>query len=876
MHLAKKTRHFPALTALLMALLLVFTGNLFPAFAREGSTEEVETPQPANTVTPEPVLQSGNPGEEKAITLYKDGEKVDDFDTLKQAIDTMYKQTQDGSKYKYIVQINQDMELSEYTQFGWPYGEVTLTSKDPANPRTIKANHVNHVMMLGVVNGSELTIENIIIDGNQQTRLLWVESTKDLPASLTINNGAILQNGKVQQGDRARIGGAIYCQKAGFVTIKGGIIQNNEAIQAGGAISYIGTKTLSITGGEITGNTVSSDRGFGGGVVLQGRGQISGGKIQGNFANNGGGIAAGTDAVLDIKGGEINENTAKNAGGGIYLSGNSVLQFFGGRISKNQGRYGGGVTAVYDSEFVMDGKGVISENEAYTGGGVYPWGKTPVCKLISGTIEKNKATFGGGIRLRSPKTEIGSVIVRENIANYGGGIYSSLPDDESMTIDGAKLIKNEALSGGGVCLSEGGTMNFKNVTFQGNKAYYGGGIWTSKSMTVANTLFEGNEAIKSEPSILPDGKHENNGHGGAIYVNTSLAKDGTVIVDGCIFTKNTADKSGGAISVDDTKGLLQVKNNTQFIGNEATGELGHGGAIYSNWHPYRAIYDDGSVGPIENPPDADKYYHNIDTDKTTVFKDNKAFHTFTPPTNKDKFIKLLRSRTSHPGTKYDHPLNNDDVNFVAFCKVIFDKNYDTDDRIHDAFLVFEGTKLGENFPTDPERTGYTFKSWNTQKDGKGKAFTKDTVIDGDITVYAIHEKKPVPSNEPPKLVVQDKTTFKGDNLDLMTLVIKAFDKEDGDLIDKVKILDDGGFDRNTVGEYLVTFAVTDSRGAKTQAIATVTVLTKTVPVTPQPAPKPTTNPHTKVGDGLAFSLLALGLCAGALAMIGKKKHKEEK
>lgn len=109
----------------------------------------------------------------------------------------------------------------------------------------------------------------------------------------------------------------------------------------------------------------------------------------------------------------------------------------------------------------MEGDGVISENEAYTGGGFYPWGTTPSCDLISGTIEKNKANFGGGIRLRSPKAKIGGVVIQENVANYGGGIYSSLPEGETLTIDGGKLYKNEALSGGGVCLPQGGTLNLK-------------------------------------------------------------------------------------------------------------------------------------------------------------------------------------------------------------------------------------------------------------------------------------------------------------------------------------------------------------------------------------------------------------------------------
>ena len=44
-------------------------------------------------------------------------------------------------------------------------------------------------------------------------------------------------------------------------------------------------------------------------------------------------------------------------------------------------------------------------------------------------------------------------------------------------------------------------------------------------------------------------------------------------------------------------------------------------------------------------------------------------------------------------------------------------------------------------PKDPVKDGYVFKGWNTKKDGSGEAFTAETAITGDITIYAIFEKK---------------------------------------------------------------------------------------------------------------------------------------
>ena len=162
----------------------------------------------ASDVYKRQVLRSGN-GEEKAITLIKDGEVIGDYDTLNQVIDEMYELTKDGTKFNFVVQVNKDIDLTEYSQFSFPYGKVTLKSKDPKNPRTIKANVQDHNMMLGVVNGAHLTVEDIIIDGNNEKRIFWVESTEILPASLNINNGTILQNGRVEASDQTKLGGAI-------------------------------------------------------------------------------------------------------------------------------------------------------------------------------------------------------------------------------------------------------------------------------------------------------------------------------------------------------------------------------------------------------------------------------------------------------------------------------------------------------------------------------------------------------------------------------------------------------------------------------------------------------------------------------------------
>ena len=54
--------------------------------------------------------------------------------------------------------------------------------------------------------------------------------------------------------------------------------------------------------------------------------------------------------------------------------------------------------------------------------------------------------------------------------------------------------------------------------------------------------------------------------------------------------------------------------------------------------------------------------------------------------------------------------------------------------------VVKGQAIGTNMPQDPAKSGYTFKGWNTKKDGSGEAVTADTVVKEDMSVYAIFEK----------------------------------------------------------------------------------------------------------------------------------------
>lgn len=149
-------------------------------------------------------------------------------------------------------------------------------------------------------------------------------------------------------------------------------------------------------------------------------------------------------------------------------------------------------------------------------------------------------------------------------------------------------------------------------------------------------------------------------------------------------------------------------------------------------------------------------------------------------------------------------------------------------------------KKGEKItPADPTQKEiavdggkWTFIGYDTKE---------QTVEDKDLTFIGTWKFTSIKSlstlDEAPQLEVADKEIMVGEDLDLKTLIIKATDKEDGDLKEKVEIVDKGGFDNNKVGTYKITYKVADSKGATATKQATVTVKEKTKSE-PQPNPQP--------------------------------------
>lgn len=96
-------------------------------------------------------------------------------------------------------------------------------------------------------------------------------------------------------------------------------------------------------------------------------------------------------------------------------------------------------------------------------------------------------------------------------------------------------------------------------------------------------------------------------------------------------------------------------------------------------------------------------------------------------------------------------------------------------------------------------------------------------------------QKPEVINAIPTLSAkEDLVLTVGDNFDIKQLEIKALDKEDGDLTDKVEVTNN--VDTSVAGEYEVILKVTDSKGASATKTIVVTVKEKEVPPVVNEAP----------------------------------------
>jgi hypothetical protein len=135
----------------------------------------------------------------------------------------------------------------------------------------------------------------------------------------------------------------------------------------------------------------------------------------------------------------------------------------------------------------------------------------------------------------------------------------------SVSSNGTLTINNLTIANGYVSNSDGGgmynsgTVTITNSTFSGNSAVRvttgggGGGIYNNGTMTINNSTFSGNQA----------------------RIGGGIKNHGTLTINNCTFSSNTAINLGGGIQSDPSR-VLNIYNST-FSGNSAGSNNGGGG-----------------------------------------------------------------------------------------------------------------------------------------------------------------------------------------------------------------------------------------------------------------------------------------------------------
>ena len=287
-------------------------------------------------------------------------------------------------------------------------------------------------------------------------------------------------------------------------TTEGGVITGGSNT-LGGAIS-VNDSTLNLYGGNLVGNTASSNNG-GAVYITKGTLTIDGANILGNYAYSSGGGVFADQSTVTINGGRISYNRAcitdnkGGDGGGIYLS-NCTTTMNGGSITHNANLY--------------DGTGVMN-----SGGGTFT--------MNGGTISDNTNTFWG------------------EWSDYCGGAGICNDSDSTLVINNGSIINNTGISNGAGVFNRG-TFNMNGGTIEGNTC-----------VSLADNIYKGlGDGVANEAGAVFT---MTDGYIGVIH--NDMVKDDT-----CrgVYNKGSFTMTGGEIfaSSDDMSSCYGLSNSSVY------------------------------------------------------------------------------------------------------------------------------------------------------------------------------------------------------------------------------------------------------------------------------------------------------------------------
>ncbi len=314
-------------------------------------------------------------------------------------------------------------------------------------------------------------------------------------------------------------GAAVYMDDPnGVATLSGGKITGCSAENGGAIYMTAGAFTISGTG-SIEGCAADKD----GGAVYLGGGtmNVEGGSVKDNDAERGGGVflAKGT---LTVSGGEIIGNEATLDGGGAFVDGGNVY-VKGGSVTNNRAQGNGGGICINNGSYHMTAGNVDNNRaEAGTGGGIHisANGYDVSAEILAGSVSNNYSGKSGGavaVVGQIGGAETITVQTGVNKAHTGENNSCDHDDDGEDEDDNCPAIKNNtaAVTGGALYISGGDStkLNTYCLVEEGSSSGAGGDESRSNFMMV-----EGGKVIFSTAENS-DGTGENT-HGHIAITNS--------------------------------------------------------------------------------------------------------------------------------------------------------------------------------------------------------------------------------------------------------------------------------------------------------------------------------------------------------------------
>ena len=304
--------------------------------------------------------------------------------------------------------------------------------------------------------------------------------------------------------------------------------------------------------------------------------------IASNFASDthGGGLAVSNsstaaliDSVVEFNNVDrFGQSPGAGLGGGVYVNGTSTdLQIVDSVIRSNNLNgsteselFGGGIAVELGAMVTLDGSEVSEHSSANSGGAIYA--STGATLNVFDSVIRDNATQQFGFGTSSAR---GGAVWMNNI-------NSALFEDVTVADNRAFAPFDASALGGGLSLTNGGTLTVRNSDIVGNLARGGGTSSTSLGGGIY-AGFSGNNVF-IEDSLIADNlaiSEGFNGAGGGFYTNST---GDLQIIDSYILANEAAQNGGGVwISDGGNSGTSMRLVNNLIAGNRGAA----GGGLWS-------------------------------------------------------------------------------------------------------------------------------------------------------------------------------------------------------------------------------------------------------------------------------------------------------